>query len=540
MAQLKTAPIACPQLLVGLLTTRAAPATTSSDEAPIPDGQRNNTLMSLAGRMRQGAFGEEAIALALLSVNAKRCRPPLPDDEVLRIAKSAMRFEAGPDPAGGHALTALLGLTTSQQPAPALAASVNPIAPQAAGGGSPLEIAKAAGHAPLLTDIAATSRLPIREYPTKYTTLDKLIGGGWLSGTLHVLLGPPAAGKTAFAVDAMLHHTREGKPGLYGCTELESKEITCRHAAPLLGVPWTKLERGEATINGVRFVGAALDAEIARVLAERRIHVYGSEVLKSATEAVLQLGLEVVRLTKLYGEAPLVVVDYLQDLARGVEAANVRGKIGDIATYLRGMSQISKDPDGAPLNAQCPVLAVSSVPRSWYGAAKAETMRNDPNAEVYLSAAKESGDVDYAAATVLFLDVAAPDGTGQPRPARIAVAKARRGESGFVGARFEGATGRWTDDPKALDEMTPEARKAKRVDAKLSEVETRIIELVTAHPLKYTATDLKKSADEGGAGFNKDTVKEAIIALLKAGRLQSNKPANGKFFIPGRPAQHTE
>lgn len=54
---------------------------------PIPTGQRNTALTSLAGTMRRRGFGEEAMYAALLVENRQRCDPPLPDDEVRRIAK---------------------------------------------------------------------------------------------------------------------------------------------------------------------------------------------------------------------------------------------------------------------------------------------------------------------------------------------------------------------------------------------------------------------------------------------------------------------
>jgi putative DNA primase/helicase len=59
----------------------------------IPDGQRNATLTSLAGTMRRRGMTVEEIEIALLAVNARRCQPPLPDDEVRAIASSIGRYE---------------------------------------------------------------------------------------------------------------------------------------------------------------------------------------------------------------------------------------------------------------------------------------------------------------------------------------------------------------------------------------------------------------------------------------------------------------
>ncbi len=61
-------------------------------EDVIPEGQRNPALSSLAGTMRRRGMTPGEIAVALAEVNRNRCRPPLPDDEVERIARSISRY----------------------------------------------------------------------------------------------------------------------------------------------------------------------------------------------------------------------------------------------------------------------------------------------------------------------------------------------------------------------------------------------------------------------------------------------------------------
>lgn len=60
---------------------------------PIPDGARDNTLTSLGGTMRRRGMTYEAILAALYEENQRRCVPPLPDMDVMRIAKSVARYE---------------------------------------------------------------------------------------------------------------------------------------------------------------------------------------------------------------------------------------------------------------------------------------------------------------------------------------------------------------------------------------------------------------------------------------------------------------
>lgn len=59
---------------------------------PIPQGMRDDVLTSLAGTMRRRGFGEGAILAALREENATKCSPPLPDGDVVRIARSVSRY----------------------------------------------------------------------------------------------------------------------------------------------------------------------------------------------------------------------------------------------------------------------------------------------------------------------------------------------------------------------------------------------------------------------------------------------------------------
>ena len=64
----------------------------SSQGGTIRDGQRNAHLASLAGSMRKRGMTEGEILAGLREVNSKRCRPPLDDAEVVRIAQSISNY----------------------------------------------------------------------------------------------------------------------------------------------------------------------------------------------------------------------------------------------------------------------------------------------------------------------------------------------------------------------------------------------------------------------------------------------------------------
>src|SRR5262249_42548847 len=62
----------------------------------IPEGERSTRLTSIAGSLRRQGLTREAIVNALIAVNAQSCDPPLPDDEVRKIASSVSRYRPAP------------------------------------------------------------------------------------------------------------------------------------------------------------------------------------------------------------------------------------------------------------------------------------------------------------------------------------------------------------------------------------------------------------------------------------------------------------
>lgn len=74
---------------------KSAPAEPVDEGEGVLTGTRNATLTSLAGSMRRRGMGQLAIRAALLEENKVLCNPPLPEKEVIAIAKSVSRYEPG-------------------------------------------------------------------------------------------------------------------------------------------------------------------------------------------------------------------------------------------------------------------------------------------------------------------------------------------------------------------------------------------------------------------------------------------------------------
>jgi hypothetical protein len=62
--------------------------TPDTDGPPIPAGTRNDTLTRIAGRLHDGTRTLDELTAALLAVNEARCKPPLPERQVVKIAGS--------------------------------------------------------------------------------------------------------------------------------------------------------------------------------------------------------------------------------------------------------------------------------------------------------------------------------------------------------------------------------------------------------------------------------------------------------------------
>jgi len=84
--------------------TRPPTALVLGADELLTEGGRNDMLTSLAGTMRRRGFLAPSILAALRSESVLRCRPPLDDDELVKIATSVARYA----PAAGTAAPATI------------------------------------------------------------------------------------------------------------------------------------------------------------------------------------------------------------------------------------------------------------------------------------------------------------------------------------------------------------------------------------------------------------------------------------------------
>ena len=91
-----------PQPLTGWLLAKypkkAAVNPRTSNGGTIPEGQRNDALARLAGKMRRSGMTHIEIEPSLLAINESRSSPPLSVEEVVKIAASIGSYPAGDVP----------------------------------------------------------------------------------------------------------------------------------------------------------------------------------------------------------------------------------------------------------------------------------------------------------------------------------------------------------------------------------------------------------------------------------------------------------
>ena len=61
----------------------------------IPDGQRNDTIHSVACSLQSRGLADSAILAACLAENEAQCNPPMSEEEVTKIVNSALRYDKG-------------------------------------------------------------------------------------------------------------------------------------------------------------------------------------------------------------------------------------------------------------------------------------------------------------------------------------------------------------------------------------------------------------------------------------------------------------
>jgi hypothetical protein len=90
-------PLPLPQKWIEHLEASTKPSRKRKEPSDglILEGQRNNHLTSLAGKLWRGGISHEVLLAALLAENGAQCSPPLDSEEVEKIAASVTKYAPG-------------------------------------------------------------------------------------------------------------------------------------------------------------------------------------------------------------------------------------------------------------------------------------------------------------------------------------------------------------------------------------------------------------------------------------------------------------
>lgn len=272
--------------------------------------------------------------------------------------------------------------------------------------------------------------------PLPWNNVAAALGGGLWPG-LHVLTGATGQGKTQLALQVAWAAAKAGVPVLYIGLELGELDISARLLALAEG------ENGRVTLKwSDLYLGKAGAAEIDRLAGA---HLKTLQEMPFRAEFGPPMGWESTNLHDRVGamraEFPestpgmvpmLVVLDYLQAIG-GEE--DLRERIGKAAYAGRA---VARDFGAA-------VLMLSSVSRENAKKAKLGTSSDDTNPDTtnpseLVGMGKESGEIEYAADSVMALVSGDWDERSKETPMHLAVAKVRAGRPSWCALDFNGST----------------------------------------------------------------------------------------------------
>lgn len=288
----------------------------------------------------------------------------------------------------------------------------------------------------LLADYTATieRRMSGKEKPVSigFKDLDRKLGGGFERGTLTVLAGRPAMGKTAMGL-ALARNVSENGAALFLSMEMSKVQVNDRNVAALGHIPigWLRMPPENAPPGSED--AKKWDAVSSAFRRANELNLYIDDQTALNMLAIRSKARMVKRKSK---SLDLLVVDQLSFIT-GAQAEKSYEQAGE---YTRGLIALAKELD-------CPVLLLCQLNR------KCEE-RNDKRP--MLSDLAQSGSIEQDAANVIFLyrdEVYHPD-SHDKGVCEVIIAKQRQGQTGMVGlsyiaeqTRFEDLAHNWQPAP---------------------------------------------------------------------------------------------
>lgn len=285
-------------------------------------------------------------------------------------------------------------------------------------------------HAESLT---ARQEGTIRPVSTGFEDLDEQLGGGLERGTLTVIAGRPAMGKTAFGLALARNAADEGVAEFLSM-EMPRRQVMDRNISALAKVPlaWMKNpSNNDTTWDAITH-------------AYRRAKEMSLYIDDQPGMNMLQLRAKARQVKRRAGSLDCLVIDQLSFIT-GAESENMSYALGE---YTRGLVALSKELD-------CAVVLLAQLNRK---------CDERPNKRPVLSDLASSGSIEQDAATVIFLyrdEVYYPD-SPDVGVCEVIVAKARQGATGMRGLSYIGEQTRFESLARGWRSAAKEEPKRKR------------------------------------------------------------------------------
>ena len=203
-------------------------------------------------------------------------------------------------------------------------------------------------------------RAAARVWPTGFPPLDTYLSGGLRSGELTLLGGPQGLGKTTLALQLLRNVVASGAPGIYFSFEHDAPTVLERvlaiEASTELGVEAVPLRRIREAMEATdgpsggltqRLAPTSGGAEAVAAVSSYadRLFIHRASGSDTSVETIRDVVAEV---AAKHGEAPLVVVDYLQKIFVPGGSAVEEERVTTIAEGLKDLA----------LAVDVPVLAI--------------------------------------------------------------------------------------------------------------------------------------------------------------------------------------
>jgi len=209
-----------------------------------------------------------------------------------------------------------------------------------------------------------------------YKQIDEMLGG-FKPGELIVLAARPAMGKTAFALNLLIHASiNQWKTSAFFSLEMSNEQIVDRLLSGLASVSMWKISRGDLNADDFERMGDAIST-----LGEANIYVDDQW-----TSTVWLLRSKLRRLKVEKGNLDLVVIDYLQ-LMSGSWSRFAGNRVQEVSEISRAMKELAKE-------LTVPIIVLSQLSRA---------VEQRVDKEPQLSDLRDSGAIEQDADAVMML-----------------------------------------------------------------------------------------------------------------------------------------